>query len=65
MKTHVITLIFKVAELFDVAHHATELPLPLDLAASAQYEAIKIFSLPQVAEHYFDRSSGAIIPLKV
>lgn len=43
-----------VPELFDVVHHAIELPLPIDLAAPAQREAVEPLVAPQVSEHRFD-----------
>lgn len=43
-----------VPELFEVVHHAVELPLPIDLRAPAQRQAIEPLVVPQVAEHQFD-----------
>jgi hypothetical protein len=47
-----------VPELFDVVHHAIELPLPIDLGAPAQREAVEPLVVSQVAEHRFDRGKA-------
>lgn len=43
-----------VPELFDVVHQAVQLPLPIDLAASAQREAVEPLVVAQIAEHRLD-----------
>ena len=45
-------------QLFNVVHHAVELPLPVDLAPTAQRKAGQPFVVSQVAEHRFDRGKA-------
>ena len=40
-------------------HETEELPLSIDLAASAQREAIKAFVVPQIRKHWFDRRESS------
>jgi hypothetical protein len=46
-------------ELFNIVHHAKQLPVAIDLSFAAQCEAVQTLVALQVAKHWFQRCEAA------
>ena len=54
-----LSRITMVRQLFNIMHHAVQLPLPIDLGFSAQRKAVQTLVAAQIAKHRFHRRKAS------
>ena len=54
-----------VGQLFDVVHHAVQVPLCVDLIAPTQIQTRKLFIVPEVAKYRLDGADALTVNLLV
>ena len=50
-----------IGNLFDVVHHALQVPLGVDFALAAKREAIQLFVVPDIGKHGLDRAHSCAL----